>query len=164
MLAAVDSLEIIKKSSSVFVKRKSSMAAAAQEPRVSVVSFASSSSSSKSCNVPVYMEVPKQHRCQLYAKMTDAEWKKLKKFEESRADGSSTRQSSVQFDDTQHIAITPRSSRRSSILKRQIESKTDLSQQQNIPNPIQQKCRDAIKSMKIESLLKLICDVNDSHI
>lgn len=146
ILAAVDSLELLTAPSSRAGSRIDDKAAR-ESSSVSVTSI-------ESDNVPSYMKP----RCQLYAKMSADEWNRLKLMSHEEIN-SCRRQSHVQFDG----APSRRCSRGSSILKRPSEEKHTIDDDEhNALHPIQQKCREALGKMRIESVLKMLC-MNDTE-
>lgn len=94
--------------------------------------------------------------------MTANDWNFLEKAKCTRIEERATRDSSVQFDLVEPVPGSKRNSQRSSILKKSsLESENQLNLKQNAFHPIQAKCREAMKNMKIESVLKILCDDDD---
>lgn len=112
----------------------------------------------KSDDVPSYMKQSNKPRCQLYSKMSADEWKQLKLMEKSHENGQSQRASSVHFENTKIAPDSHRHSGRSSILKRLPDEKHEVAVEHNALHPIQIKCRELLGDMKMESVLKMLCD------
>lgn len=150
-MAAVDSLELLTAPSSR-AGSKIYDKAARESSSVSVTSI-------ESDNVPSYLKQPGKPHCQLYTKMSADEWNRLKLLSQEETN-SCRRQSHVQFDGVP----SRRCSRGSSILKRPSEEKqhTVDDDEHNALHPIQQKCREALGKMRIESVLKMLC-MNDAE-
>lgn len=149
-MAAVDSLELLTAPSSRAGSRIDDKAAR-ESSSVSLTSI-------ESDNVPSYMKQPGKPRCQLYAKMSADEWNRLKLMSHEETN-SCRRQSQVQFDGVP----SRRCSRGSSILKRPTDGKHTIDDDEhNALHPIQQKCREALGKMRIESVLKMLC-MNDAE-
>jgi hypothetical protein len=152
LLAAVDSLELLSMPNSRVASIRISLNDETDNLK------RENNESQSDYNIPTYLKPPKQPSCQLYAKMTDDEWKQLKKLEHQQ-DEKSQREPSVCFNETIQIGSFSRASqgapRRSSSLKR-ISKEIDASQ--NALHPIQQKCREALRGMKIEEIFLMLCD------
>lgn len=149
-MAVVDSLELLSKSTHVGADETSSDAENFQQG-----STASNSSGdpNEPGHVPPYMKNVNKPHSRQYAKMTDSDWKQLQKLE---VDDSPNRNSSVQF---AAVQSSQRSSRKSSILKRSsVEAEKTTEKTQNALEPIQQKCREAMSKMKMESVLAMLCE------
>lgn len=117
--------------------------------------------------LPSYMKIP-SYSCCNYEKMTTSDWNQLKLLEETSNKLDSQRKSSVQFNEfsTNKNLSQIGSFERNSILKQQPSLNSqynELNQQHNALFPIQQKCREAYANMKVESVLKMLCDVDDSN-
>ena len=114
--------------------------------------------------VPSYMKTCNKSFRPTYAKMTENDWLKLMENEELEKQGKSKRSSSVQFTDSNLRGTNgsfKRSSQRSSILKRSLtQASHEIDPDQNALHKIHQKCFEALDDMKLESILKMLCNVD----
>ena len=109
--------------------------------------------------IPTYLKPVAEQRPHLYAKMTKSEWEALRNFEEQPTDQKDSRRSTVSFDGSAVVT----SSRKSSILKNPLASeKKEIDQENDAFHPIRMKCREVIGKMKVEEVLKMLCD-DDLH-
>lgn len=161
ILAVVDSLELLNiKTSAVDVKDSKfesfeSTVIDRDEENVKDSDIKDDISFNK-CKAP-YMEVPMHKGC-LYKKMTEQEWIQLKSIEDSLKLNTG-RHSSVHFVEKPK-KVSQDAVKRGSILKNQCEQPQShhLNPQQNALHPIQVKCQELMKDIKIKSILELLCD------
>lgn len=153
-------MELISKATSQVNSKNSSIATVAADiPNGSNLSATLSIAD----DVPSYTKTPKKSSYQIYKKMTEDDWIRLKKQEEMKIEEKSPRVSLVQFDET-HSRTTGgqgsrRTSQRSTILKRNsAQSRNEFNQEQDAIYPIRQKCREALENMKLESVLMMLCE------
>lgn len=110
--------------------------------------------------IPTYLKPPAEQRPRLYARMTKSEWEALRNFEQpsTSTEQKCSRRSTVSFDGSPVVT----SSRKSSILKNPLASeKKEIDQENDALHPIRMKCREVIGKMKVEEVLKMLCDDDD---
>lgn len=110
------------------------------------------------------MKIPSRP-CQNFQKMTEEEWLQLQSQEKlSKKDSSSSeRQSSIQFESSggQQKSVSQHNSKRNSILKwpsTEVPDETCANVLNDALDPIRKKCLEAVSSMKVESILRMLCD------
>lgn len=154
ILSAVDSIEVISRRTSSSQPVFESNSPQSIERVESITSIKSQESSTEdNSRMPPYMKVP-PYRCGNFEKMTEEEWLQLQVKEDMK---DSRRKSSIQFD------IPPRrtSSKRSSILKSTARTSSTVS---NDALPlIREKCLEAAAGMKVETILRKMCEDNDAE-
>lgn len=170
LLSAIDSLEVMSHRASF----KHSVIKDRNSPP-SFLSIASSESSNEaevtveweSTRIPPYMKVP-PYRCQKFKKMTEEEWMQLQTIEKlrklSQESKDSTRRSSIKFEDIEQRGSfrTQRSSTRSSILKRPSMQVEGTTMANDALQPIRKKCLEAVDKLKVESVLRILCEQNEN--
>ncbi len=149
ILGAIDSIEVIS-------RRASTTQPILHDDRNSPPSFQSlassftinsQESSEENSRMPAYLKIPPK-RCKNFIKMTEEEWMQLHARE-------SFQKSSIHFDNNAHQLHSNRSSKRSSILKwpQSVSIGSNDAMQ-----PIREKCFEAIADVKVDSILRKLCD------
>lgn len=152
LLAVVDSLELVnhhtKSQNSMNLENHTEFTTDSNE----------SLASCKPDILPTYFKTPMQGHSGIYEKMAQHDWIELQQNLETN---KGSRISSVQFDESNlQTERKPRkSSQRSSILKRvSTQTWNEIDHEKNALHSIHQKCREALTNMKLESVLKMLCD------
>lgn len=144
LLGVVDSLELLSKSTSRAVSKKSSTVTAVIEKSSALLE---STINLKSINVLNDEKTNEITDIKRYVKMTDDDWNYLENIERIKQDGKPSRESTVHFNENEPVKGCHRLSGMSSILKRSsIESQNQFDVKQNALHLIQEKCRKSCKS------------------
>jgi len=150
LLAAVDSLELLN-------SRRTSDRSATRRVTLTI------GESVPESNLPPYMLDPSQKSLKRhhYQRMSESDWRNLEEELQLPPATESKRESAVTFDDSNRNSAKPASfEAHAPILKNPLQ--IDISgmdqQQQKALEPVVAKCQDALKNMKVESILNLLCN------
>jgi hypothetical protein len=157
LLAAVDSVELLsRRESSADPTRTSNILISSTSPPMT-----SPPDSTNALCIPSYLMPPVKRRPQLYARMSKGDWEALRKFEQPSKEQQASRRSTVSFDGS---PVVMRGSRKSSILKNPSNDETrEIDQEHNALHQIREKCREVIGKMKVEEVLRMLCDDDDDE-
>ncbi|CRK92940.1 CLUMA_CG006624, isoform A [Clunio marinus] len=163
LLSTVDSVELLNNEKIISNERFLNKSSSSSQQN-SKCQISSKSSSEKSLQVPKYMRKPKPLHRHLYARMTDEDWKRLRKVVESSK--RPKRDSSIQFNELDNGLPLKISKHKSSFLERSSHlniSKKTLNDQQNALFLIEKNLQKELKAMRIESVLMMLCDEKFLH-
>lgn len=157
ILAAVDSVELLsRRESSADPNQASNWLNHTISPAMT-----SPPDSTNALCIPSYLMPPAKQRPQLYAKMSKEDWAALRKFEQPSKEQQGSRRSTVSFDGS---PVVTRGSRKSSILKNPSnDERKEIDQEHNALHQIREKCREVIGKMKVEEVLRMLCDDDDDE-
>jgi hypothetical protein len=95
------------------------------------------------------------------------EWDQLQLIEDVQSKCKSQRISTLTFSETSSARNISQLSEMHSALKKNSEDyflvRRELNRRQNALFPIHEKCRDILKTMKVQSILKMLCNDDDIH-